>query len=493
MKQSWKAEEKRMLVFTGAICLSLFGAGALYEWNNRVPDLKIPQATMPQPNAFDFYSQATQIYRTPINLVPPVDSPIDTTGTKLPTLYSPEYFRHYPLARKQQFLKANQKVLQLMRQGAEYSYLQPPEREGVEVSKYQKCRDLTDLLLVQSHAHAQAGNWHFAADSLLDVLRFSYQIQNGAALRGGLTGNAIRAMGEKDLRLVLPRLSAKKAKLIAKQIEIWEANRVLPAQILEEEKRAVQAILLQLIRVRDLRPIYTGFSCLPGMCGAEPNHFDEAMNGLNPLLKMRLAWMDKPHLVSEYSRCMDWYIAQSKLPHAQRAKTSPFPDSDDFLEAYIYPQYQLNNKKYARQEINTALTLTMLALHAYKLEHKKYPQKLSALVPEYLKRVPLDPCSDGKELRYRLAPLKYIVSLKPPKTTLSLPPPSPLSNAPAPSSTAPQYVYGTVPFTLYSVGFNARDDGGIPYEDKTANDDKRYAVNFRLPENAKVDIVAGIN
>ena len=42
MKRAWKTGEKRMLVFTGAICLSLFGLGVLYEWNNRVPDLKIP-------------------------------------------------------------------------------------------------------------------------------------------------------------------------------------------------------------------------------------------------------------------------------------------------------------------------------------------------------------------------------------------------------------------------------------------------------------------
>jgi len=416
-----------------------------------------------------------------------IDLPVDTTRVKPLTLYSPEYFKYYPLARKLQFLKTNQMVLQLMKQGAEYSYLQPPERDGKDVMPSIQFGALALLLTVQAHTRAHAGNWDEAADSILNVLRFSYQMQRGTSLRGALRGNATRMRGEKELRYLLPHLSREKTKFVTQKIESWQANRVLPAQVFTEEKRAMQAVILQLIRSRDFRPIYVGYGCI-GDCTVSPEQYEDDLNKLPALLKMRLAWMEKPHLLTEYSRCIDWHIAQVKLPFPQRAQSAPFPESDDGVQQIIYPEFNRTLKSFAIQETNTALTLTLLALHSYKLEHKKYPQKLSALVPEYLSRVPLDPCSNGQELRYRIVPVRYIVAPKSPKVSIKA-----ATVKEAAPSDSPQYRYGQMPFTLYSIGLNARDDGGIPYSKDLSQNQNCYRVDLSLPNSAPADIVAGIN
>ncbi|MGO8763981.1 MAG: hypothetical protein ACLQSR_02465 [Limisphaerales bacterium] len=66
----------------------------------------------------------------------------------------------------------------------------------------------------------------------------------------------------------------------------------------------------------------------------------------------------------------------------------------------------------------------------YQLQHGSYPTNLSALVPEFLPDVPRDPV-DGQPLRYR-------------------------ANA-----------NGT--FLLYSIGPNAKDDGGDPIHTSRAS------------------------
>ena len=47
------------------------------------------------------------------------------------------------------------------------------------------------------------------------------------------------------------------------------------------------------------------------------------------------------------------------------------------------------------------VALAALALRAYHSQQKRWPDRLDALVPRYLKAVPIDPCT-GEALHYRL-------------------------------------------------------------------------------------------
>ena len=73
------------------------------------------------------------------------------------------------------------------------------------------------------------------------------------------------------------------------------------------------------------------------------------------------------------------------------------------------------------------VVITAIALKRYQLRHGNYPADLTALVPGFVSRIPVDPV-DGRPLRYRLN------------------------------------TDGT--FTLYSVGINGKDDGGDPSSGK---------------------------
>jgi hypothetical protein len=54
------------------------------------------------------------------------------------------------------------------------------------------------------------------------------------------------------------------------------------------------------------------------------------------------------------------------------------------------------------------LARTVVAIELYRLKYKKHPKKLSALVPEFMESVPIDPFS-GKAMRYLDFGDKYIV------------------------------------------------------------------------------------
>jgi hypothetical protein len=57
--------------------------------------------------------------------------------------------------------------------------------------------------------------------------------------------------------------------------------------------------------------------------------------------------------------------------------------------------------KALRAETDRSMTISAIALKRYSLKHGKLPDKLDALVPEFVSAVPVD-YMDGKPLRYRL-------------------------------------------------------------------------------------------
>jgi hypothetical protein len=88
-----------------------------------------------------------------------------------------------------------------------------------------------------------------------------------------------------------------------------------------------------------------------------------------------------------------------------------------------------------RVEAARQATLTATALKRYQLKHGNYPADLTALVPEFVPKVPRDPV-DGQPLRYR------------------------------------RNDDGT--FLLYSIGDNGKDDGGDPSLEKGVQSSSLY-------------------
>ncbi|QEG33954.1 hypothetical protein [Bythopirellula goksoeyrii] len=74
-------------------------------------------------------------------------------------------------------------------------------------------------------------------------------------------------------------------------------------------------------------------------------------------------------------------------------------------------------REWARAETNRRALLVQLALLAYRIDHKEYPEELAELIPEYLEKMPLDPYS-GSEFVYHSTGLKYplILGSVPPRS-----------------------------------------------------------------------------
>jgi hypothetical protein len=77
----------------------------------------------------------------------------------------------------------------------------------------------------------------------------------------------------------------------------------------------------------------------------------------------------------------------------------------------------------ARNQCAADEALIACALERYRLAHENYPNSLDALVPQYLDKLPTDIIT-GQPLKYRLK--------------------------------------SDGQFVLYSVGWNQKDDGGVP-------------------------------
>jgi hypothetical protein len=146
---------------------------------------------------------------------------------------------------------------------------------------------------------------------------------------------------------------------------------------------------------------------------------------------------------------MDMMIANARRPYAAQSPLSP--PSDPYT-AMVAPDFDSTRWSAARNETANVLLLVSLALRAYHLDRGAYPNRLSELVPTYLKRVPDDPFGAGGPLIYRRT--------------------------------------GDAN-TLYSIGPDGKDNGGKAIEDPSEPRDRprRYFVQ----PDSQGDVVAGVN
>jgi hypothetical protein len=209
-----------------------------------------------------------------------------------------------------------------------------------------------------------------------------------------------------------------------------------------------------------------------------------------------------PRLVlKNYERAADDAIEEAAKPYNKlRLKQL----SDDFsnetsqtvrapLSWRFYPDFPNAQSRNLENRMRNGLLRTSLALRAFRLKEGHYPHKLDELVPRYLTRVPEDPYNPGHRLGYRLRPLRFVSRVvwvfddsKP-----KLPPNGP--DGIWRRQTRPICYETVLPYTLYSVGDDGRDDGGQPIENKSvAREDPAKRYQFNRWENSG-DFIAGLH
>jgi hypothetical protein len=509
-RRNWRVGMRRSLMAAGAVS-TLLAAGYLYTIDIN-PRVTIPTPAMPSPNAYDFFFRAAipekqqkdidaalnpKPSKIPIEndanghpvtvlsgVVTPVHSGANTVsplpGTSVDYLNGqPSYetetkitptgkivhryvLRTYSVAEKDAVLRHYESSLVLLRQGLNYTHMAPPVRSPATTLPYlSQDRALARLLELEAEVREERGDLTGAVNSRLDAMQLGAMLPNRNIMIGKLVGIACEAIGRKPLWDMVDRLNAAQARAAARRMEHIVQLHVPFADTLQEEKWFTQATMMGVFRDRRWRLVAP--TTLTSAC-CDINSVQSRFAYV--LMYAKLLAYSKRKIMNDWTDYMDRYIRDARLPYCARrinteekAQTILLECYDPVTELFAPVFTQARFQDVVGCEVQDKLLLTMLALHAYRQEHRAYPNTLTALVPEYLAAVPNDPFVEAKPLSYHRNGNKFV---------------------------------------LYSVGPDGIDDYGRPIEDHSPSAnrilvDGSRAMRYAIKPDSKGDIVAGVN
>ncbi|HZT42342.1 MAG TPA: hypothetical protein VFA07_09130 [Chthonomonadaceae bacterium] len=402
---------------------------------NEMPKIVVPMPKMPAYNAFDYFQQAGY-------------SVVDDQKIGDAISRQPRLAPSYTLADKEALVQENVDALKTLREGFAHPYVNPPLRSfKTLLPYYAKFRGLVRLLALEGQTKADRGDWSGAVNSWLDAVQMGEMIPHGSSLIGDLVGIACQAIGRARIWKAIDHLDAAQARQAARRLQAVMTHHLPFADVLQEEKWAGQAGLMEIFR----QPNW------PQELQHEMGMDNNAQNGnVSSALRLYLLFHGKGTILNNYTHYMDQGIANARQPYAAKSPPSPVPNDPIDQLLILDMDFSQARFKDAITETQNALLLVALALRAYYVEHGAYPQNLNQLVPAYLSRVSDDPFALNSPLSYRRTKTKYV---------------------------------------LYSVGPDGKDDGGKPIDDPKRA--REYSNNpnarYQVQKESLGDIVAGIN
>lgn len=375
-----------MLTAGLAVCACAFVAWRRYV--EFVPPDATPAVTLPSPNAYDFYVKAGKAaVPAPSNLDPVYDS------KRIPEA---RWRTHYPIAKKEEWLRKNSKSLQLLRKGFKHPYRTPLRSQSSLDSFpfYASMREMARKLSVESRVYGEKSQWGQASNSALDGMRLGYDLSQGGILIDYLVGQALVAIARKELGDILPHLNSEQARAATQRLQGILAKHTPYPEILRADK------------YNTLRAYRSGMS--------SPEWSTQELTKATGLARAKEFWQlfVTPHRViyNNYEDYMDANIIEADKPYSASRKWPTTPT--DFFHRQILSSsdiYANVHFQYAKEQATDALLLTSLALRVYRLDNGHYPQTLNELVPRYLKKNPVDSFGNSKPLRYQPKANSYVL------------------------------------------------------------------------------------
>jgi len=392
---------RRLIVRGSTAVAALVSAAYLWLWWIDIdPNVRVPNPTMPSPNAFTYFRAAGLALQQKED----VDYAHSRPGSPGPDGKP----RTYTLADKERLVAANAEALRLLRAGFRYEYLEPPARSFSHVyPHYAQDRALARLLALEAAVHEAKGNLRQAADSALDAVDLGVRIPRGGNIIGMLVGIACEAIGRAELWSRVDKLSGPDAAAASRRLVAIEPRRFGVASALIDEKWAAVAGLQELMRARGWR--WNAGSLSEG--------------GRSWRIYLALLPHSKRAIIGTYISNMDAQISASLV--ATKGMWLPEPQAIDPVNAILYPVFSGAVLKDATNRTQDRLLAVRLAVRAYQASRGRVPRTLEDLrSARLLETVPQDVFSaQYHKLRYT------VVNGKP---------------------------------TLYSVGPDGVDDGGAP-------------------------------
>jgi len=429
------------------------GVIAWYEIANTLPVVHIPTPRMPVPNGYDYYLDAAGmiVNEDAIKAIAegPPGPPMPLPGAPLPPTPT-EKVKVYSLAEKESVVRQNAEAMRTLRRGFSYQSMCPWALSGeVDPDAYPGFQRLRQLLLLEAEVKAARGDRNGAMKSCLDAVEFGTNIPRGGTFFGLMSGRSAQSMGRRRAWAFAYGLNASETREAARRMSELSARQVALADALRWEKWSTQADLMTTMRRSDWRAELEYQYGYPRPWSALTGRIADCEWRPSLRLALRSVFVGKRGIIRVYSEKMDKFIKESRRPYPARSSSKrlwddPFLCNSDSIN-------KIERLLWITNETQNNLLTVALALRAYRLERGEYPARLDSLVPKYLTKIPEDPFSAHKPLRYRRASNKYL---------------------------------------LYSIGPDGRDNGGkAMYKREQPTHESRY---FVFP-NSKGDIVAGIN
>lgn len=399
-----------------AITTPLLGItlGIWYRAHYVFPPEETLKRSVPQPNGYDTVLAAGKL------MVKKHDGVEVNPWPKPKTPYS--------LSQRKAFVAANQPAINKLREGLAQEYL---DRSGEHFNST-VLRALARTLAFAAKTSADVGDLPGASRYALDAIALSQQIPRGGGMMPEIIGNSCEPFGQKALWEIADKLDAKTAHAAAARLAALEKERWPLSATFQEEKRMVRS---------QFQPIFTGgplaawrntatffgeaqamtsqlIKMMPGKTASEPE--PETLTDKLQWAKLRaqVVYYGPRTVATNMETWMELVGKRSEQPWSNPRPAPPLPS--DPLSQIILPVYGQLEIKWMLTRAQSQLLQGYLLLRAVRLETGRYPEPSEAT-----KLLPADPFSPTR------APLRY-------------------------------HRDSAEKITLWSVGPNATDEGGIP-------------------------------
>lgn len=440
---------KRFAIGASTATVVLGGLTAVWYQTHYVvpvePERTVP---LPSPNGFDTLQAALKLEVKELGGVFVSPRPLnDDPPYRYPTP---------PLPERLKLLAANQASIHKTREALKQEYITPtPQERDIDFPRYAMFREQARMLNFAARTYAEAGNVSEAMNCSLDGIEMGVKIPRGATVTPALVGIACEAIAQKPAWTVADKLDAQTARAAALRLGKIDEQRWPLVEAMELDRQLTQRTSITLLRggpkaTWEASEIW--FKSPEDLPQADSDTADGVEEDRKPSAKEKaqLLWTRAQMVYYGPRTVMDnsakWMNSVREYArHPWGSKRPPIIEPGDPLSKAMVLPFPLAEFKDLHIQAHSRLLQTYLALHAYQLEHGRYPESLNTLVTAgYLKAVPIDPFSPTH------APLGY----KPDGT-------------------------------LWSVGPDAKNDGGKPID----MEDKRGYVTVEKTG----DIVARIN
>lgn len=328
------------------------------------------------------------------------------------------------IQQKRNVVSRNKRALFALREALALPVQHPPVRSAEEdFGNYPGFRALASILDQESYVRNLDNKWYEAISAKLDCIELGVLMTRGGPLRAALAGRDIEIIGRRNIDKLVARLDNDQSAAVAARLLRIETLRPPFVDAIREGKIAATAITAQAFDERNWDEVVAGTTKLDG----QPFTDDE---------RATLGTIGQIEILGGINRTFDAALGLAEAPYSpQTARFDPALDPWSALLAGEVNKPQLRVDYEAARAQNRLLAIA-LGLRVYRLQNGSYPEKWETAPDSFQ--------SD-------LAPLQY-------------------------KRTGEGY-------SLYSVGPNAKDDGGqgilIP-------------ESGQIPADASGDLVAPI-